>query len=229
MPGAIALVGGDEFLPGCEEMDLSILAATGKREPEVLVVPTAAAASPKKAAFNGTNHLTALGARAKELMVIDRKNANDLELLHPIYMADVVYFTGGNPDHLLATVRGSRLLTMLEERLALGVLVLAGSSAGAMVMGSSMRQPSTKVWVKGLGVLKNLAVLPHHEGSDPAVVSRELEDMAPPKLVVLGIDAKTCCLGEPGAWKVRGNGNVTVYLNGLWSTYSSGSSLPPNL
>ena len=227
MPGAIALVGGDEFLPGCEEMDSSILAVTGKQEPEVLVVPTAATAHPEMAASNGTNHLTALGARAKELMVLDRKDANDLELVHQVYTADVVYFTGGNPDYLLATLRGSRLLAIIEERLATRMLVLAGSSAGAMVMGSSMRKPSSKVWVHGLGVVKNLAVLPHHEGSDPAMVSRGLRDTAPPGLVVLGIDAKTCCLGEPGNWTVMGVGNVTVYQDGLWTTFSAGSSLPP--
>ena len=43
MTGRLALVGGDEFRPGCEAMDEAILGATGKANPVVLVAPTAAA------------------------------------------------------------------------------------------------------------------------------------------------------------------------------------------
>ena len=227
MTGPIALVGGDEFLPGCEVMDSYILESTGKSQPELLVVPTAAVTAPEKAATNGVNHFNGLGARSRKLMVLDRTDANDHELIQKVYTVSVVYFTGGSPDHLLATLRGSKLLDIIEEQLNNGMLVLAGSSAGAMVMGSLMRQPSSHVWVDGLGILKDLAVLPHHEGSDPGTIAHELKDTAPPGLTVLGIDSKTCCLGRPGAWKVRGPGNVTVYKDGLWASFSSGSSLPP--
>ena len=43
MSGAIALVGGDEFRQGCEEMDRAVLEASGVSTPSLLVLPTAAA------------------------------------------------------------------------------------------------------------------------------------------------------------------------------------------
>ena len=43
MAGVIALVGGDEFRAGCEEMDRALIALTGAHRPSLLVIPTAAA------------------------------------------------------------------------------------------------------------------------------------------------------------------------------------------
>ena len=65
MTGRLALVGGDEFRPGCETMDAAILAAAGSSNPTVLIVPTAAAfENPARAADNGVRHFTSLGADA---------------------------------------------------------------------------------------------------------------------------------------------------------------------
>ena len=43
MVGKIALVGGDEFLPSCRQMDNHLIEATGRVSPRVLIIPTAAA------------------------------------------------------------------------------------------------------------------------------------------------------------------------------------------
>ena len=144
MRGSIALVGGDEFRPDCEEMDGRILVHTGRARPQVVVVPTAAVTAPEKAATNGIQHFSRLGADASALMVLDRRHANDEELTARVYWASVVYFTGGDPDYLLTTLWKSKLLSILQEQVNAGA-ILAGSSAGAMVMGSMMRQPSG-VW-----------------------------------------------------------------------------------
>ena len=140
MAGTIALVGGDEFRVGCEDMDREVMRASGKDTARVFIIPTAAVTGPAKAANDGVTHFSALGGDANQLMVLERQHANDLKLIAPARDADVVYFTGGNPDHLLATLRGSALLWMLKDGVDRG-LVLGGSSAGAMVMGSVMRRP----------------------------------------------------------------------------------------
>ena len=225
MQGSIALVGGDEFRPGCEEMDTRILVHTARAQPRVVVIPTAAVTGPEKAASDGVEHFSRLGADASALMVLDRRDANDEELAARASWASIVYFTGGSPDYLLTTLRKSKLLSVLEEQVNAGA-IWAGSSAGAMVIGSMMRQPTSGAWVHGLGIVQNMAVLPHHERSDPDAVARDLDDTAPPGLTVLGIDAKTCCFGRPGEWTVLGLGTVTVYRMGSWTSYSSGESLP---
>ena len=40
MIGDIALVGGEEFRAGCEEMDLEIMRACGQDPANVLIIPT---------------------------------------------------------------------------------------------------------------------------------------------------------------------------------------------
>ena len=115
MAEGIVLVGGDEFRPGCEEMDRAILsAASGKGPSMVLVLPTAAVTGPQKAAADGVRHFSNLGAMARELMVLDRGHANDEHLIEAVSGASVVYFTGGSPTDLLAALVGSKLLAKLR-------------------------------------------------------------------------------------------------------------------
>ena len=82
MPGQIALVGGDEFRPGCEEMDREIMRASGKDPAveltRVVVVPTAAVTGPAKAANDGATHFGALGGDASRLMLLERSHAETL-------------------------------------------------------------------------------------------------------------------------------------------------------
>ncbi len=229
MSGQIALVGGDEFRPGCEEMDREIMRASGKDPATspvgVVVVPTAAVTGPAKAANDGAVHFDALGGDSSRLMLLERSHAEDPEFFSAAALADVVYFTGGSPDHLLETVRESPFLSALLASLEAGS-VLAGSSAGAMVMGSMMRRPSAGGWVEALGVVPGVAVLPHHERRDQAETSKELQQSAPSGLTFLGIDARTGCLGTPGSWRVVGFGRVTVYQGSDWQVFNAGDKLP---
>ena len=225
MPGTIALVGGDEFRVGCEEMDREVMRASGKEPSRVIIVPTAAVTGPAKAANDGVTHFAVLGGVASQLMVLEPTHANDPEFLSPVSDVDVVYFTGGSPDHLLATLRGSVLLGLLIEGMERG-LVLGGSSAGAMVMGAAMRRPSSGGWVEGLGLAPGIGILPHHERRDPEEVSGELRESAPKDMVYLGIDARTGVIGGPGNWQVSGFGKVTVYRAGDYAVFSSGERLP---
>ena len=225
MAGDIGLVGGEEFRVGCEDMDREIMRVSGQQPSRVLVLPTAAVTGPAKAANDGVTHFGGLGGDAHQLMVLDRTQAEDPEFSHAVDGAGVVYFTGGNPDHLLSALRNSPLLTAILNAVEQGT-VLAGSSAGAMVFGSYMRRPSAGGWIEALGIVPGVAVMPHHENRDPAETSRELQAQAPSGLTVLGVDARTGCLGKPGNWRVVGSGKVTVYQGSEWAVYQSGDTLP---
>ena len=228
MAGRIALVGGEEFRSGCEDMDREIMRASGQDPARVLIIPTAAVAGPAKAANDGVTHFRKLGADAGRLMVLDKPQADDAAFIQPSRQAGVVYFTGGSPDYLLDTLRESELLKSILEAVGEGA-VLAGSSAGAMVMGSHMRRPHGGGWVEALGIVPGVAVLPHHERSDPSETSRQLRTQAPAGLTVLGIDARSGCLGGPGSWRVVGAGRVTVYRGADWQVYGSGEALPSDV
>ena len=228
MPGEIALVGGNEFRSGCEDMDREIMRASGQTPARVLIIPTAAVTGPAKAANDGVTHFGSLGAEAAPMMVLDKSQADDAAFIQASDNAGVVYFTGGSPEHLLVTLKGSLLLESILAAAA-GGMVLAGSSAGAMVMGSLMRGPRDGKWVEALGIVPHTAILPHHENSNPADTSLKLRDQVPDGLTLLGIDARTGCLGCPGNWRVVGPGKVTVYRGRDWQVYQSGSTLPSDV
>lgn len=228
MPGEIGLVGGEEFRPGCEDMDREIMRASGQDPARVVIIPTAAVAGPAKAANDGVRHFSSLGGNASHIMALEKAHADDPTLVQAIEGAGVIYFTGGSPDHLLATLQGSQLLRALLAAVESGA-VLAGSSAGAMVMGSLMRRPRIGQWVEALGVTPGIAVFPHHERNEPEETSRQLRAQVSPGLIVLGIDARTGCLGRPGSWRVVGSGKVTVYQGNKWAVYNSGESLPAGI
>ena len=226
MPGTIVLCGGDEFRVGCEEMDREVMRASGQDPARVVIIPTAAVTGPAKAANDGVVHFGALGGQSSQLMVLEPTHANDAAFVAPVSDADVVYFTGGSPDHLLVTLSGSELLRLLKEGLK-QEKVVGGSSAGAMVMGSVMRRPSSGGWVESLGIAPNIGVLPHHERRDPAEISAELRESAPAGVVYLGIDARTAVIGGPDNWRVSGFGKVSVYRYGDYVVYEAGEQLPP--
>ena len=220
MERKLALVGGDEFRRGCEAMDEAILRTTSKASPVVLIVPTAAAfENPALAADNGARYFSALGADARPLMVLDRSDAESHEMALEVESADVVYLTGGSPIHLLETLRESAVLAATLKVLERGA-VLAGSSAGAMVMGSWMR---FREWRPALGIAGGVASLPHHERFDPSAVSLELREGAPDDLsAVLGIDGRSGAISGPDGWTAVGAGRVTVYRKDGWERLTSG-------
>ncbi len=225
MNGRLALVGGDEFRAGCEDMDAAIVAAAGKASPTALIVPTAAAfENPARAADNGVRHFAALGADAAPLMALDRRDADDPAIAAEMDAADIAYFTGGNPAHLIGALRGSALLDALRRGLSRG-MVLAGSSAGAMVLGGFMRFRGA--WTPALGLAVGVAVLPHHEraGMDADDVFDELRQSAPDSLAAaVGLDGRTGIISEPGGgnWRVLGVGGATVYRRLTWERAESG-------
>ena len=206
-------------------MDEYLLKLVAPKPPSVLVIPTAAVDAPDKAASNGVRHFERLGAQASALMVLDGSDANNSDLVDIIDDYTHVYFAGGSPDYLLNALKDSLLLRRLRHWNAQGG-ILAGSSAGAMVMGTYMRSPQKGCWVNGLDVCQGFAALPHHEERDPAEVSKSLEDNLPGEACVLGIDAQTCCLQLDAGWKVLGAGQVTAYRNGLWQQFGHGEALP---
>ena len=223
----ILLVGGDEFRASCAGMDRHVLEATGEANPRVAIVPTAAAfENPGLAASNGVRHFTGLGASAYGLDVVRREDAENPRIVAQLDGVHVIYFTGGSPEHLHSVLAGSPLLAAVNAACDAGA-IWAGSSAGAMVLGSVMRRPSSGSPVSpALEVVPNAMVLPHHERSDPNAVIEQLSGSATFGLCTLGIDGGSGVLLEPDGATALGSGNVTVYRSGEWSRYAAGEKVP---
>ena len=227
MAERILLVGGDEFRASCAGMDRHVLEATGAPIPRVAIVPTAAAfENPSLAANNGVRHFAGLGASAYGLDVVRREDAENPRLVAQLDGAHLIYFTGGSPEHLHSVLVDSPLLAAVRKACDAGA-IWAGSSAGAMVLGSVMRRPSSGSPVSpALDIVPNVMVLPHHERSDPNSVTEQLSGPATVGLTVLGIDGGSGVLLDADGATALGSGNVTVYRSGEWRRYSSGEAVP---
>ena len=223
----ILLVGGDEFRAPGVGMDRHMLRQTGPSTPRVVIIPTAAAhENPALAASNGVRHFTGLGASAYGVDVIRRADAENPRIVAQLEGADVIYFTGGNPDHLHTVLADSPLLEAVIAANNDGA-IWAGSSAGAMVLGAVMRRPSSASLVSpALGIVPDVMVLPHHERSDPQAVATQISARDTIGLTVLGIDGGSGIMLEPGAATALGAGNVTVYQAGSWRRYAGGERVP---
>lgn len=221
------LVGGEEFRPAGASMDYQVLALTGKGHPRVAIIPTAAASeNPQLAAANGIRHFRGLGAEAYSVDVIRRADAENPRLAAQVSDADVIYFTGGSPEHLRSALADSALLAAVAAAADRGA-IWAGSSAGAMALGAVMRRPPAgSPATPGLNIIANVMTLPHHEHSDPETVLAQLSGSDYVGLTVLGIDGATGLLLEPDRATALGAGNVTVYRAGGWERYAGGEVVP---
>lgn len=211
--GLIALVGGDEFRPDCVPMDEALLRMSQRESPRVLILPTAAAhQGPRLAAENGMRYFAALGAHTHAAMLLTRADAEGADLAGQLAPTDILYLTGGDPTHLLATLAGSPAWEAITAFSARGGIV-AGSSAGAMVLGGWMRQvhgPSG--WVPALALAPQVAVLPHHDHTALITNLAPLRSGLDPRIAILGIPTATACVSEDGvAWQVHGARPVTLY------------------
>ena len=208
--GALVLVGGGEFGEGLRGLDASLLEALGADE--VAVLPTAAAFErPERAVANAVAHFEALGARVREVPVLARPDASDPEHVEAVRSARLIYLTGGSPLHLRSVLKETPLWDALLEAWR-GGAALVGSSAGAMVLGDPMVDPRGGAFTLGLGLVENLAVLPH---LGAAAEHRTLR-LAPPGVHLVGLPEQTAVVKEATGWRAAGAlpDQVLVHLDG---------------
>jgi cyanophycinase len=210
--GPLALVGGGEWRDGCT-FDADLLAASGGSS--VLILPTAAAyEGPAQSVEWATHWFATLGGDARGLMVLGRPDAEDETNAAAVRAAKFIYLSGGSPLHLRSVFKESRLWEALVAAWRAGA-VLAGSSAGAMVLGDPMVDPRGGAFTLGLGLLENVAVMPQASTWSHDRVHRTIK-LAPAAVALVAIDEQTALLRSPdGDWSVAGVGGVTVYRAGV--------------
>lgn len=211
MTGTLALVGGGEWTEGCT-FDAELLARSGASE--VLILPTAAAYEhPERAVATAEKWFAGLGATARGLMVLRRPDAEDEANAAAVRQARFVYLAGGSPMHLRSVLKDSKVWSALLAVWGSGGVV-AGSSAGAMVLCDPMVDPRGGAFTVGLGLIEQVAVIPHHDTWSHDKERRTLA-LAPPGLRIVGIDERTAVIRRPdGTWHAAGAGSVTVFLDG---------------
>lgn len=235
-PGAMALVGSGEYLPVMAETDRFLLQTLGgPARAKVVLIPTASGLEPgipERWNNLGVGHFTSLGASVEPAMLVTREDASDPLILKLLEEANFIYFSGGNPNYLIETLRDTPAWEIITRRHAQGA-VLAGCSAGAMAFGGfttnirMMRQGLPPEWVPALGLLPGFITLPHFDrlsGFISQELFKMLLDTAPFEnglvRALIGVDENTALVRLPvqanatqseTGWQVFGHQTVSIF------------------
>ncbi len=232
MSGTLALVGAGEFLDTMDRVDQELLAMAGGTR--VAVLPTASAPDgagvPERWATMGVEHFNRLGARADAVMALDRAACADAALAARVRAANLVYFSGGKPDYLYNTLVDTPVWDAVKEVLARGGVV-AGCSAGAMIMGAyvpvfsrRLGMPSIGKWQSGFALVPGAIIAPHYN-EFPEVFSGLMFSGRPAETFLIGIDADTALVGSDGHWQVMGARRVTLRRDANIDRFTQGQDV----
>ena len=245
-PGTLALVGSGEYLPQMNEVDRFLLGTLGGADKvRVAVIPTASALElgmPERWNEQGAQHFRALGADVTPIMLLSRDDARDAHVVDSLRGADLYYFSGGNPEHVVETLSDTPAWDVIRAGYVAGA-VIAGCSAGAMMLGGytlsvrSVMRGEPPRWVPALGLIPGIVVMPHFDRvADFAgqEVFRAILASAPASTTLLGIDEDTALVCAPAdeaptmlVWHVIGRQNVSVFRSGGERTiYAAGQRVP---
>ena len=209
--GPLVLVGGAEWTVGCS-FDQTLWEEAGR--PDVVVLPTAAAYEhPQKAVDTATKWFAGFGAKARGLMLLTRRDAYDEGIVREVRQARFLYLSGGSPMHLRSVLKDTPAWQGLEQAWKDGAVV-AGSSAGAMVLCDPMVDPRGGALTLGLGLINRVAVLPHYDTWSEEKAHRTVQ-LATGHLRIAAIDERTALIRDGlSSWRTAGAGDVTIYVDG---------------
>ncbi|HLX57191.1 MAG TPA: Type 1 glutamine amidotransferase-like domain-containing protein [Ktedonobacteraceae bacterium] len=227
--GTIALVGAGEYLTTMNAVDQYLLEQLNEA-PRVVVLPTASAPDgagiPERWNQLGVEHFTQLGSAVESLMLLNHEDANDPVFVEKLASANFIYFSGGKPSYLMETLAGTAAWqAILQVREKGGVI--AGCSAGAMVMGAVLFD-FPQIWrtIPALDLVPGIAVIPHFDEL-PRPLTSTIANIGGNKITVVGVDRATALVVSAGRWVVQGIGAVTVFTGKQKHRYRAGDEVPP--
>ena len=212
--GHLLLAGGAEFGGRMSEPDLRAIELAGGFDASICILPTAAAPdhNHKRAGNNGVRWFRSLGTRNVFVAdVIDSLSANDSSLAASIRASRLIYLLGGFPRHLGETLANSACWRAALDAYEQGA-VIAGSSAGAMVLCGYYYDPNEKKLLRGLNLIPNACVLPHHNNFGKSWAKQLIQLL--PDITLIGIDEQTALANVTGKWMVSGRGTVSIIPDG---------------
>jgi cyanophycinase len=204
------LVGSGEFTSTTSEIDQVLIDGRPQR---AVVIPTASALDGTRTFQRwldlGEAHFRSLDVEPVSLPVADRAHADDREIAAKVEGAGLIYFSGGDPEHLCETLRGTAVWEAVLNAWEAGA-ALAGCSAGAMMMGSQTRSPRKAYFTEALNIFDDLVVIPHFDRINAfrPGLAQEVVASSPAGTTVLGVDEDTGLVLTDTGWQVIGMGRA---------------------
>lgn len=235
---AILVIGGAEDKVHERLILQTFFQRSGADNAQIAIIPCAS----REPAIIGDRYYTIfqqMGAKAIEVLDIRGRNESDEPRWHEFLdVCTGVFMTGGDQLRLSGLMADTSIMEKVRMRAQLGDIALAGTSAGAAVMGEYMiagggsgESPNRSLvdLADGLNIIPEILVDQHFHNRNR--MSRLMSAIAAyPDKLGIGIDEDTCALFEGNeVFQVIGKGSVTVVDPGemTHSTYPDAELTDP--
>ncbi|MFE4107858.1 cyanophycinase [Almyronema epifaneia] len=216
---AVLVIGGAEDKVHGREILYTFFERAGGRDANIAIIPCASR-EPSIISERYRRIFDEMGAKAIEVMDIrDRQQGEDPVWEKHLENCTGVFMTGGDQVRLCGLLADTPVIEHIRRKVQIGEMTLAGTSAGAAVMGRHMiagggsgESPNRSLvdMATGLAILPSIVVDQHFHNRNR--MARLVSAIAmQPDQIGLGIDEDTCALFEgDSVFGVIGKGTVTV-------------------
>jgi cyanophycinase len=216
---AVLVIGGAEDKVHGREILHTFFDRAGGTDAQIAVIPCAS----REPGIIGERYRTIfqdMGAKDIEIFDIrDRHEGDDSRWHDFLERATGVFMTGGDQLRLCGLMTDTPIMDKVRMRAQLGEIALAGTSAGAAVMGEYMiagggsgESPNRSLvdMAAGLNIIPEIIVDQHFHNRNRMARLMSAIAAYPDKLGI-GIDEDTCALFEgDDTFRVIGKGTVTI-------------------
>ncbi|MFN9175365.1 MAG: cyanophycinase [Synechocystis sp.] len=226
---AILIIGGAEDKVHGREILQTFWLRSGGADAVIGVIPSAS----REPLLIGDRYQTIfqeMGVKSlKVLDIRDRAQGDDADYRAFVDQCTGIFMTGGDQLRLCGLLADTPLMDRIRQRVHQGEINLAGTSAGAAVMGHHMiAGGSSGEWPNralvdmavGLGIIPEIIVDQHFHNRNR--MARLLSAISThPELLGLGIDEDTCAMFEQdGSIRIIGQGTVS-FVDAQDMTYTN--------
>jgi cyanophycinase len=215
----IMVIGGAEDKVNGRNILTAFFQSAGGKKAKIGIIPCASQ-EPNVVGDRYNQIFREMGAQ--QIQVLDirvAKECDQVSWLNTLDNCTGIFITGGDQQRLCDLIGGSKFVELLKKRLHLGKLMVAGTSAGAAIMGEKMiaagssgESPNRSLvdLTNGLSIIPELLVDQHFHNRNR--MARLMSAIAAhPDKLGLGIDEDTCAAFENDCtFEVLGKGTITV-------------------
>ncbi len=216
---AVLIIGGAEDKVHGREILHTFFGRAGSGDAHIAIIPSASR-EPTIIGARYFNIFEEMGAKKIQILDIrERQQCDESEIQACLSACTGVFLTGGDQLRLCGVLADTPAMEIIRQRVSRQELTLAGTSAGAAVMGHHMiagggsgESPNRALvdMAVGLGIFSNVIVDQHFHNRNR--MGRLISAIAShPDRLGMGIDEDTCALVEgDGTLQVMGKGTVTI-------------------
>ena len=210
--------GAEDKVNGCGILTAFFRSAGGKMA-TIGVIPCA---SQEPSVVGDRYYQIFKGMGASQVQILDIRQPQECDeerWLNILSQCSGVFITGGDQLRLRDLIGGSKFMAAIKQRIGQGNLVMAGTSAGAAIVGEKMisggssgESPNRSLvdLTDGLGIFPDLLVDQHFHNRNRMARLMSAIAAHPDKLGI-GIDEDTCAAFEDDyIFEVLGRGTITI-------------------